>query len=161
MLDHLVVGGGISGLVAAWRLRQHDPNARILVVEQAATLGGVLAGFDYPDQGLYFDQGTHIFRECGRPDIDNCLLAAADTADLIHFPPAEGDLAGSVFDGRLQAHSHFPDIRNRIDAAELRSAIEDHIEQATEDSKTSSERLEPALSVCERRFGSLDRKSVV
>lgn len=161
MFDGLVIGGGISGLLAAWRLRRRDPRLRIAVVEQAATLGGILAGFDYPEAGLYFDQGTHIFRECGRSDIDAFMLAAPDPRQLIHFPVGEGDLAGSVFDGRLQEHSHFPDLRLRADWPELRDAIERHVDRGMAPTDPLAARLEPALEVSATRFGSLYTQRVM
>ncbi|WP_043651515.1 FAD-dependent oxidoreductase, partial [Nocardia thailandica] len=37
-----VVGGGVSGLVAAYRLRQRFPDADIVVLERSGRAGGVL-----------------------------------------------------------------------------------------------------------------------
>ncbi|MBL8843176.1 MAG: protoporphyrinogen oxidase [Planctomycetes bacterium] len=41
--DLVVVGGGLAGLLAAWRARRADPTARVVVLESAAAPGGVVA----------------------------------------------------------------------------------------------------------------------
>ncbi len=41
--DLVVVGGGLAGLLAAWRARNADPRADVVVLESAATPGGVVA----------------------------------------------------------------------------------------------------------------------
>jgi len=41
--DLAVVGGGLAGLVAAWRERQRDPGARVVLLEAGARPGGVVA----------------------------------------------------------------------------------------------------------------------
>ncbi len=38
----LILGGGISGLSAAWSLRKHYPKAEISLLEKEARLGGVI-----------------------------------------------------------------------------------------------------------------------
>jgi oxygen-dependent protoporphyrinogen oxidase len=42
-LDLLVVGGGLSGLIAAWRARRAKPGARVVVLESGERPGGVVA----------------------------------------------------------------------------------------------------------------------
>jgi len=42
-LDLVVAGGGIAGLCAAWRARQRDPAARVVVLEAGPRPGGVVA----------------------------------------------------------------------------------------------------------------------
>lgn len=41
--DLVVVGGGLAGLLAAWRARQAEPRSSIVVLESAAVAGGVVA----------------------------------------------------------------------------------------------------------------------
>jgi hypothetical protein len=42
--DYIVVGGGLAGLYAAWKIRHREPDARIVVLEAGRRLGG-RAGF--------------------------------------------------------------------------------------------------------------------
>lgn len=120
MKPHVVIGGGIGGLVAAWSLRQRFPDAPVVVLEQASTLGGLLAGTRYPDAGLYFDQGTHIFQETGDAEIDAFIRDAIPRESLVVLP---GDWAGAVFRGRLQTNSHFPDLRPFLDLTNVRDGV--------------------------------------
>ncbi|UCZ62892.1 protoporphyrinogen oxidase [Mycolicibacterium phocaicum] len=65
-----VVGGGISGLVAAYRLRQADPVARITVFDPADRLGGVLRTERLAAQTL--DVGAEAF-VARRPEVTTLL----------------------------------------------------------------------------------------
>jgi protoporphyrinogen/coproporphyrinogen III oxidase len=65
-----VVGGGISGLVAAYRLRQADPAARITVFDPADRLGGVLRTERLAGQTL--DVGAEAF-VARRPEVTALL----------------------------------------------------------------------------------------
>jgi len=65
-----VVGGGISGLVAAYRLRQADPAARITVFDPADRLGGILRTERLAAQTL--DVGAEAF-VARRPEVTSLL----------------------------------------------------------------------------------------
>ncbi|MFL0293202.1 protoporphyrinogen oxidase [Mycobacterium sp. SMC-18] len=67
---YCVVGGGISGLVAAYRLRQADPSARITVFDPADRLGGVLRTERLAGQSL--DVGAEAF-VARRPEVTSLL----------------------------------------------------------------------------------------
>ncbi len=67
---YCVVGGGISGLVAAYRLRQADPAARITVFDPADRLGGVLRTDRLAGQSL--DVGAEAF-VARRPEVTSLL----------------------------------------------------------------------------------------
>jgi oxygen-dependent protoporphyrinogen oxidase len=73
----VVVGGGISGLVAAYRLRQQD--VRVTVLEQSDQLGGKLRTVDL--DGVPTDVGAEAFvvRDPAAAD-----LAAALGLDVVH-----------------------------------------------------------------------------
>lgn len=53
---YLVIGGGISGLSAAWAVRQADPDARVTVLEGSPSLGGKIASA--PVAGVSLDTGA-------------------------------------------------------------------------------------------------------
>lgn len=67
---YCVVGGGISGLVAAYRLRQADPSAHITVFDPADRLGGVLRTERLAGQTL--DVGAEAF-VARRPEVTALL----------------------------------------------------------------------------------------
>ena len=55
----IVLGGGISGIAAAWRLRQ--AGASVALLEARAHLGGRLTSHAAPDLPTPFDNGPHLF----------------------------------------------------------------------------------------------------
>jgi oxygen-dependent protoporphyrinogen oxidase len=80
-----VVGGGISGLAAAHRLRTLlGPAARIEVLEQRDRIGGVLHTVDFA--GVAFDVGAEAFL-ARRPEVP-ALLAELGLADVLVHPTA-------------------------------------------------------------------------
>ena len=62
--SYAIIGGGISGLSAAWYLRKRSPEASICVFESSDRLGGVLQT-DY-QQGFIIEQAADMF--VTRPD---------------------------------------------------------------------------------------------
>ena len=62
--SYAIIGGGISGLSAAWYLRKSSPEASICVFESSDRLGGVLQT-DY-QQGFIIEQAADMF--VTRPD---------------------------------------------------------------------------------------------
>jgi len=91
----VVVGGGISGLAAAFRLRRLlGADARIMVVEQARTLGGKLR--TVPLAGLPFDVGAEAFL-VRRPEALALVRELGLSDELVHPGPAGACVR---FDGR-------------------------------------------------------------
>ena len=158
-MKFVVIGAGMGGLVAARALRVSHSDADVTIVERSGDVGGLLSGTLYPDAGLYFDQGTHIPRETGNKAIDDFIIGSMPADALIHFPIGEGDLAGAVFDGRLQSNTHFPDIRNRADAGELTSALHAHLAAAGDIGEIS--RTAPLLETAAKRFGATYANAVL
>ncbi|NUT51331.1 MAG: FAD-dependent oxidoreductase, partial [Saccharothrix sp.] len=78
-----VVGGGISGLAAAYRLRERlGPTAEITVVEQADRLGGKLRTIEVG--GHAYDVGAEAFLR-RRPEAAD-LVAELGLADQVVHP---------------------------------------------------------------------------
>jgi oxygen-dependent protoporphyrinogen oxidase len=67
---YCVVGGGISGLVAAYRLRQGAPDAKITIFDPADRLGGVLRTEQLAGQSM--DVGAEAF-VARRPEVADLL----------------------------------------------------------------------------------------
>jgi len=157
-IRYIIIGGGVAGLVTARRLLSIIPGNQILILERNHELGGLLSGIKY-DSTYYFDTGTHIFRETGDEMIDEFILRSVKEDDLIYFELGEGDVAGSVFDGKLQKHTHFPDIRSRSNAEELVKSLLVHSENTLKVSEI--DRQAPLLTVATNRFGSRYTNEVI
>lgn len=82
MAHVLIVGGGVSGLAAAHRLRTTlGPDARLTVVEASRTLGGKLAALEIG--GRRVDVGAEAFL-ARRPEAADRLAELGLTGDLVH-----------------------------------------------------------------------------
>ena len=58
---HVVVGGGLNGLVAGHLLQ--DKGVRdVTIIDSASNPGGMFRSFHYQGQG-YFDYGVHILQD--------------------------------------------------------------------------------------------------
>lgn len=62
-MDTLIIGGGLSGLTVAHKLRQTCPGHQFLVLEKAHQAGGVI--WSHAEQGFLAENGPHGF-------LDNC-----------------------------------------------------------------------------------------
>ncbi|MDQ3153706.1 MAG: NAD(P)-binding protein, partial [Actinomycetota bacterium] len=76
-----VVGGGVSGLAAAHRLRRLVPDAEITVIDGAARLGGALRTVELA--GVALDVGAEAFL-VRRPEATALVTELGLGADLIH-----------------------------------------------------------------------------
>lgn len=71
MTAYCVVGGGISGLVAAYRLRQAAPDAQVTIFDPADRLGGILRTEQLAGQSI--DVGAEAF-VARRPEVSDLLM---------------------------------------------------------------------------------------
>ena len=62
-MDTLIIGGGLSGLTVAHKLRHSCPGHKCLVLEKSARPGGVI--WSHAEQGFLAENGPHGF-------LDNC-----------------------------------------------------------------------------------------
>jgi protoporphyrinogen/coproporphyrinogen III oxidase len=96
-----VVGGGISGLAAAHRLRTLlGPDARIDVLEQRDRIGGVLHTVDFA--GVAFDVGAEAFL-ARRPEVPALLAELGLTDALVHPTGAAASVRAAGRTGPLPA----------------------------------------------------------
>lgn len=109
--SHVIIGGGITGLLAAHVLAQRKDGRSVMVIESADNVGGLLRSFDYGEFG-HFDHGTHIMAETGETQLDKLLFDCVPDGDWLILEGAKRDLAGIFFDGRLQLNSIYMDLRN-------------------------------------------------
>jgi protoporphyrinogen/coproporphyrinogen III oxidase len=90
-----VVGGGVSGLAAAYRLRRLlGPEAEIMVIEQSRRLGGKVYTIELA--GVGFDIGAEAFL-IRRPEATTLIAELGLTGELVHPSHARSTvLAGGV-----------------------------------------------------------------
>ncbi|SRR5579884_326579 len=106
----VVVGGGISGLVAAELLRRRSPSGDVVILEQSPSFGGLLGKVEAGPYGV-FDLGMHTMTETGIPDLDALLRGLLPPDEWIHLAGAARDLSGLYFAQTLQHNAHHPDLR--------------------------------------------------
>ncbi|WP_161865563.1 NAD(P)-binding protein [Pseudomonas yangonensis] len=147
----LIVGGGLAGLVAAYYGKRLYPQMKVTLLERNTMCGGLLTGTEYPDEGLYFDHGTHLFRECGTADIDHLFSSLVPAGDLLYFEPGTGGHNGAIFAGRLQSNTHYPDVRGVDEHVALRDAVVTHTRELS--APANIERSSPLLAHGVARFG--------
>ena len=75
----VVIGGGVAGIVAAFRLA--SLGNKVLLVERANSLGGLLQSRCI--NGRYYDFGTHFLSKTSIADLDTFLFDGLNTRDLI------------------------------------------------------------------------------
>lgn len=95
----VVVGGGISGMYAALKLKMVSKNREVILLETQPRLGGLLSGIDFA--GVTFDTGVHTFYETGIEDLDRDLYDIAPPGGWIDLPGTKRDLGGAYYDGSM------------------------------------------------------------
>lgn len=89
MKDAIIIGGGLAGLSAAWRLRHWDT----VVLESSERIGGRIRS---EQRGQYFlNWGGHVF---GGPGTSTDTLLAETGTGAVDVP---GTLAGTHMNGKL------------------------------------------------------------
>jgi protoporphyrinogen oxidase len=71
---HIVVGGGIAGIVASYFLAAKGK--KVILIESSDKLGGLLTSKCI--NGNYYDHGTHLLRETGIAQLDEFLHNGLD-----------------------------------------------------------------------------------
>jgi len=61
--DTIIIGGGLSGLIIAHKLKRNQPNNQFAILEKSEGTGGVIRSFS--DNGFLAEEGPHGF-------LDNC-----------------------------------------------------------------------------------------
>ncbi|MGB5792393.1 NAD(P)-binding protein [Poseidonibacter sp.] len=135
----VIVGGGIAGLLSAYLLSE-DSKYQVHLVERTGTLGGLLKCFDYGKYGK-FDYGAHNILETGIKELDNILRDLLPQDKWQVSSAINGQkraLTGIFFDGKLQKHSPFIDLRHRKNLDELRADFFNNFEKVDTLEKTSA-----------------------
>jgi protoporphyrinogen oxidase len=106
----VISGSGISGLLSALLLCKTSKN-NIYVIEKNNQIGGLLKAFNYGENGD-FDYGMHNFLETGVPELDKIMFEVLPESEWQILDGSKRDLAGIYFNGKLQKHTPYIDLRN-------------------------------------------------
>jgi len=101
MVNAVVVGGGITGLFAALRLRESFEN--VTVIEKSGRCGGLLRS-TRNEEGVCFDYGTHFLKESGIPEVDDIAYDLDPETWLVFDHNLK---AGNYYGGKLNTQSLF------------------------------------------------------
>ncbi len=110
----VVIGAGLSGLVAGCLLARSGVRGPIVVVDAASEPGGLLRSFDGGPFGR-FDHGMHTFTSADLPDLDDFMFGLMPRDDWVVMAGKERDISGVFFRGQLQRANHYPDLRSLPD----------------------------------------------
>ncbi|MFI5953764.1 2Fe-2S iron-sulfur cluster-binding protein [Cryptosporangium sp. NPDC051539] len=117
--DAVVIGSGMGGLAAARALAQFG-RARVLVLEQHYTLGGMT--HEFSRGGRYeFPTGMHYLGAAPAPFLDFLTDARAqfaplpDEFDVLHFPDFDFAIPASEERFRARLAERFPDEADAVD----------------------------------------------
>ncbi|MCA2214283.1 flavin-containing monooxygenase [Jidongwangia harbinensis] len=94
-VDVLIIGAGLSGVGAAWRLRQHRPGTSYLILEARESVGGTWDLFRYP--GVRSDSDMFTLSYPFRPWRGERSMATGDTIlDYIRDTADAGGITGRI-----------------------------------------------------------------
>ena len=145
-----IIGAGISGLVSAYQASKEVGGNNIVILEKDTNIGGALRGVFYPEQGMHFDNGTHIFRMTGIAELDQLLINCIGDSQVVFHDKVK---IGAVYTNKLQEKSHYPDIRERSNLNELQKNIFDT--QLEKSGINKREQHVNLINVAYERFGAL------
>lgn len=146
---YVIVGAGMSGLLAALLVKKWHPTAEITFVEQSPQAGGEYRGLELDGFG-YCDRAMRVIYETGFPEFDELLHGLLPENDWHVLPENRKDIVGLFWRGELQTNCQYIDLRRLPEAA--RRDCEQEILQHAGNGKCASK--EPsAAEFLTARFG--------
>lgn len=106
----LVIGAGMSGLLAALLVKKRQPRANVIVVERAAHAGGDYRGVDVEGFGPC-DRAMRVIYETGFPEFDELLHGLLPENAWHVLPDNRKDVVGLYWRGALQTNCQYIDLR--------------------------------------------------
>ena len=146
--NFVIVGGGLSSLMVATKLKKDHPSCNLTIIEREKELGGMYKSFDYGKFG-HFDHGMHIFYESCIPEIDDILIDSIGKDEWNFWEGNRKDIAGLYYNGKMQKNSPYVDMRS-FDEATQKNALADFFFNLK---SNTPEVKESALAYLTSRFG--------
>ncbi len=84
-MDIVILGGGISGLSAAWYGKKQHPEANVIVLEREEVLGGWMQ--TRHEEGFLFEKGPRTFQAARCPHLLELIEEMGLSKDLIFSDP--------------------------------------------------------------------------
>lgn len=110
--DVVIVGAGLSGICAAWHLRQRRPQDRIVILEARDAIGGTWDLFRYP--GVRSDSDMATLGYGFRPWLDSDAIAhGARIRQYIENTAAEHDIRQCIRFGHKLKEAHWSTDKQR------------------------------------------------
>jgi len=112
MYDTIIIGGGISGLYAAYKIIKKRPNTKLLILERnrPGYLGGRTGNADFHGTNVVTGAGI------GRKKKDKLLLRLLRELDIPIHEFITGPLYSTAFDGECNVKSTFLKLRTNYNA---------------------------------------------
>jgi protoporphyrinogen oxidase len=145
----VIVGAGMTGLLAALFIKKKEPRADVILVECSDRVGGNYRGMDLPGFG-YCDMAMRLIYETGIPEFDSILHGLLPEDEWHILPDNVKDVVGAYWQGELQTHSPYLDLRRLGEPVRQRCERE-VLESVRKDS--GSEPAENASRYLQARFG--------
>ena len=112
----IFIGAGLPSLLVAQNVireaRSRGESVSLTLFDADRSPGGLYRSHSYAG-GLRFDHGMHIYYETGDHDLDSIWSSLLSESDWCVLDGNSKDIAGVFFNGRLQKHSPYPDLRNQ------------------------------------------------
>jgi protoporphyrinogen oxidase len=157
----VINGSGISGLVCALLLCRKGAGPDVVIVDKNPEPGGLLRRFQYGEWGD-FDYGMHNMLETGIADLDALLFGLLPEGEWQLLEDDRRDLAGIFFNGVLQRHTPYMDLRS-LSAEDYRACVADlfaHLDGVELDAPVNTRATAQDFAI--ERFGELSaRKTVI
>lgn len=78
-----IIGAGIAGISAAWRLNTLNKDFKITIFEKSTTLGGRVA--TRRKEGFYWDNGANYF-SCDDEELEKMVLQKFSKGQIVEIP---------------------------------------------------------------------------
>lgn len=79
LLDHIIIGGGLSGLYLAYKLLSYNKKLKILIIEKKGLLGGKINTLQIPKTNIKIEAGNDRFS----PELHPLLIELIKEANLL------------------------------------------------------------------------------
>lgn len=156
----VISGSGISGLLCALLLCLKGQGDKIIIIEKNNELGGLLRRFHYGEWGD-FDYGMHNLLETGIDELDALLFSLLPEEEWQILDGNKRDLAGIYFNGKLQQHTPYIDLRS-LSQEDYHACLADFLAHLDKQNlKNAAETHLTAYDYAIQRFGKLSASKTI